>query len=129
MQLPTPSKSLYFAIIVVLGLLTTSRQESLLVLVILDHYGKLTLAVPTARVTALLVATIFLKNWIVPFEFVNTALAGNGLQFVSSPFAPLCTLLKTIPVTRTEYNLYSTGQVERCNKTLEARLCHYIDEQ
>lgn len=59
---------------------------------------------PNSKVTAPLVAIVFLANRIILYEIPSIVLTDNSPQFVSNFFALLGTLLKTRLVTTTEYH-------------------------
>lgn len=56
----------------------------------------------------------------------NNMVTGNGPQFVSKLFAVLCEYIDTKLVTTSEYHTQANGKVAGFNKTLVARLQHYI---
>lgn len=93
-----------------------------------NEYSELTPAVPVQKITAPHVALVVLERCIIPYGIPNTIMTGNGPQFVSNFFAALCASLQTKLVSTTEYHPQTNGNVERFDKTLVARLRHYIDE-
>lgn len=104
----------------------TSRKENRFIVVITDRYSKLTRAKTRARVTVPIVTAVFLEPWTVPNGILNTILADNGPQFLSTFFAALCVSVVIKLVTITGYHPESRAQVERFNKTLVARWKQYI---
>lgn len=129
MQLFSPNEPLNFAAINILGLSTKTTQGNRFVVAMKDRYSKLIRAIPTPKVAAALVATIVFENWINSYGIPSTVLADNGLGFESWFFAALCALLRTRLVTTTENYRKIDGQGKRYNKTLSARLRHFIDER
>lgn len=128
MQLFPPSGPLEVLVKDILGVLTRTRQRNRFVVVMIGRYSKLTSAISTAIVTAPLIVTTFLENLIVPYRVPNTVWCYNGPQFVPKFFAVMCTSLGTRLVATTECHPQFSGQVERYNKTLLARLHRYVDE-
>jgi len=98
------------------------------VIVITDRYSKLTRAIPVASITAPHVASIFVDHWVIPYGIPEQILSDNGKQFVSKFFAALCAFLGAKLTTTTAYHPQCNGQTERYNKTIIARLRHYVDE-
>lgn len=83
---------------------------------------------PFAKFTVSVVTTVFLEYWIVTYGKSNKILTDKRPQFLSKFSAALCDSMRNRLFTPTEYHLESNGQVEWFNKTLVARLRHYIDE-
>lgn len=69
-----------------------------------------------------------LEDWIVPYGIPDVVLTHNAKQFTSKFFAALCASLGAKLVTTMECNPQCNRQAERYNRTLVARLRHYIDE-
>lgn len=121
MQLFPPSRRLEFMAIHILAYLTKKRQRSRLVVVMKDCYSTLTGDIPTIRVSAPMVATIFLKHWVVPYGIPNTLLTDNGPQFASKVLSALCASQLTRLIATTDSHPQSNGLVEQYVKALEAR--------
>lgn len=94
----------------------------------MDQYSKLTKAVPVQKLFALFAATAALEHWIVPYGIWNIILTDNELQFVTRCFAALFASTDWKPVTTTEYNAQSEGQVKKFNKTRVPRLRYYTED-
>ena len=112
----------------ILGPLPKTSHGKQYVLVITDRYTKLARAIPMKKTTAPLVAAAFLQNWIYPYGIPESLLTDNGPQFISQFFAIVCAALGIRRVPITAYHPQTNGQTERYNKTLAARLRHYVNE-
>lgn len=119
---------LEFVAMDLLGPLPKTTKGNQNVLVITARYSKLTRAVPLTKTTANHVATAFLENWVISYEIPNYLLTDNGLQFVAKFFAAICLYMGLNQVTTTAYHPQTNGQTERYNKTIVARLRHYVAE-
>lgn len=95
------------------GLLTVTKQITFFVVVMTDRYSNLTTAFSKDNVTASIVATNFLKHWVVLYGVSKTVFINIGSQFVSKFSAALCASLGTRLVATTEYSLQSSGRMER----------------
>lgn len=102
MHLVSPSGPPKFMRIDKLGPLTKTKQGNRFVFVKTDWYSEITTAIPTGKVTAIAVATVFLEQRMVPYKIPNIALTNNGPQFLMKILTALCALLETRPVTTTE---------------------------
>lgn len=104
-----------------------TKQGHQFIIVMTDRHSKLIQAVSVPKTTASNVLVVVLKNWVVPYSILSWR-TDSGPQFVSKIFAALCTSIGTNLNTATEYHPQANGQVERFNKTLAARLPHFINK-
>ena len=124
-----PAKGpLEYIAIDILGPLPRTKTGRQYVVVITDRYSKLTRAVPTAKITAPVVAAVVLEHWVIPYGIPNHILSDNGSQFVSKFFSALCAFLGAKLTTTTAYHPQTNGQTERYNKTIITRLRHYVND-
>lgn len=100
-----------------------------LITVMTARRSRPTRAVSVPKITALHVALVALKNWILPYGIFSTIVTENGPQFVSNVLAALCAAIGTKVVTTMETHPNAKGQREWFNDTLVACQRHYIDEQ
>ena len=119
---------LQFVAIDLLGPLPRTTNGNRHVLVITDRFSKLSRAVPLVRINSTSVVRAFLENWAYPYALPETLLSDNGTQFTSKFFEEICTTLGVKHLTTTTYHPQANGQVERYNRTLVARLRHYVAE-
>lgn len=80
------------------------------------------------EVTARIVAAVVLEHGVVSYRIPITILTDNRPQFVAKIFAAPCASMSTKVVTTVGLYPQTNGKVERFNKTLVARLRHYIEE-
>lgn len=128
LKLFPPEGPLVFIAIDILGPLPKEKSGNKFIIVIKDRYSKLTLEVPTSSVTAPAVASTQLDSWIIPYGIPSSLLSDNGSQLTRKLFAALCDFLGTDLRTTTAYHPQTNGQMERYNKTIIARLRHYVSE-
>lgn len=95
MQLFPSTGLLEIVTIDILGLLKKKRQVSWLIVVMMDGYIKLTWAIPYIKVTARVVAMVYLKHCIIPYGMPTTCLTNNGFQFVPELFCSAVRLCKS----------------------------------
>lgn len=95
---------------------------------IADWFSKLTRAIPTAEINSAQVVTIFLDNWVIPYEIPSHVLTDSGLQLVSKFFTTLGPFLGVKKFTTTSHHQQTNVQVDRYNKTLVERLCCYVSD-
>lgn len=93
-----------------------------------EHSLKLIRAISAAMTTAPNVSTVTLKNWVRPYGPPDIVLTDSDRQLTATFFAVLCASFEAKLVTATEYHSRTNGQVEWYNRTLMARLHHYIAE-
>ena len=112
-----------------------SNRGYLFMLVISDHFTKLTQVVPLKRITAYDVAVVFVEKWVFKYGAPATMLSGNGSQFVAHFFRQVCNILQVQNIFTTTYHPQTNGhcalpgcQVERFNCTLAAMLLCYIED-
>ena len=70
---------------------TAAGNEHLLVIV--DHFSKMTRAIPLQRIDAETIAAAFLDRWVAAHGPPATVLSDNGPQFRSTFFHGVCSLL------------------------------------
>ena len=119
---------LQFIAIDLLGPLPKSKRGNRHVLVVTCRFSKLARAIPLARITSASVVRALLESWIYPYGLPSMILSDNGVQFTSKFFEAMCTTLGVKHLTTTTYHPQTNGQVERYNRTLVARLRHYVAE-
>jgi len=111
-----------------LGPLPRTRHGKQHVLVITDRYSKLTRTIALSKTTAPHVAQAFVDHWVMPYGIPASVLSDNGPQFVSKFMGAVCGILGVKQLTTTAYHPQTNGQTERYNKTIVARLRHYVAE-
>ena len=111
-----------------LGPLPRSHQGNEYALVITDRFTKLCRSVTLRNTKAVTVATVFLDLRVYAYGAPSYVLTDNGPQFAAKLFEAVCTMIGIKHVLTTAYHPQTNGQVERFNKTLAARLRHYVAE-
>lgn len=71
---------------------------------------------------------VVIKNWILPYGIQDSILTDNEAQFVAKFFKTVCHVMGMKQRTTTSYDTQTNGQAERYNKTMAARLRHYVYE-
>lgn len=99
MQLFHTSRPSGFVSINILGPLTEKSQGKRFTVLGTEYYNKLTRAISSPNIKALVVAPVFLEEQIVLNEISNTILPDNGPPFVSKDLAALCVYVYTKFVT------------------------------
>lgn len=77
----------------ILERLSMTTQRSQFVVVMADHYSKLTKAIPTAKINATTVTRIFLKHWVASYGIPFNLLNYNSHQLLSMFFEAVCSSL------------------------------------
>lgn len=108
--------------------LPKTKSGNQLVFVLTDRYKKLTRAIPVTTVTSTCATTVFVDNWNIPHDILTYLMTEKGLQFVSKFFAAVTARLGTRHLMTTAYRPQTNGQVERFNRTVVARLRHFVTE-
>ena len=111
-----------------LGPLPMTKNGNQFILVITCRYSKLTRSIPMSKTTAPFIATSTLNHWILPYGIPESILTDNGSQFIAEFFKTVCYILGIKRKTTTAYHPQTNGQAERYNKTIAARLRHYVSE-
>lgn len=109
-----------------LGPLAQTRNKKWTMLVITDLYSKYPQVVTLGAVNAHVISAAVLHAWIFPLGLPNSILTENGPQFVVPFFQYVCEFLGVERVEITAYYLDSNVQKEFYNRTLAARLRHYV---
>ena len=128
LQLFPPAGPLEFVAMDLLGPLPNSTRGNKHILVVTCRYSKLARTVAMDKIAAPQVAEAFLDCWIMPYGIPNAILSDNGPQFVAKFFELLCVMLGIKHLTTTAYHPETNGQAERYNRTLAARLRHFVSE-
>jgi len=128
LQLFRPNGPLEDVAVDLLGPLPRTKNHKRFILVINDRYTKTARAIPMEKTTAPHVAAAFLNNWVFPYGIPKSILSDNGPQFISEFFEYVLAVLGVKRIGITAYHPETNGQTERYNKTLAARLRHYINE-
>lgn len=110
------------------GPLPRTEGGSKYIFVIPDRHSKLTKSIPTVRMTATSIVSIFMELSVSNFRIPSTVLTDNGPQFSSKFFAALCKKLEDKTLVTTNYHLQDNGQVERFNAIIISRLRNYVAE-
>lgn len=98
------------------------------VFVLIDQYANLNRAISVTAVSSTNATTIFIYIWVIQYGISACLLTEKGLQFVSKFFAAVTMHLGISHLKTTTYLSPTSGQVERFNKTIVARLEHYVAE-
>ena len=128
MKLFPATGPLEFLAMDLLGPLPRTHQGNEYVLVITDRFTKLCRSVPLRNTKAVAIATVFLDLWVYAYGAPSYVLTDNGPQFAAKFFEAVCAMIGIKHVFTTAYHPQTNGQVERFNKTLAARLRHYVAE-
>lgn len=91
-------------------------------------FSKFTLTIQTSLTAEASVATIFRKHCFGNICIPTKDLAQNGLQFMSTFFAAICSLFSVKEIMITEYHTLTNLQVERFNQNIVSRLQNYMAE-
>lgn len=93
-----------------LGTLSNTMKENQRVIIIKNLYGKMTQALPTARITIITAAFVFFKADVVPYGFISYILTKNGTHFVSEYYKTLCSHLEMKHFAKTVYHMQTNSQ-------------------
>lgn len=91
-----------------------------------DRHKKMKRPIHKLKRVATHIANMFLEHFVDSYGATDHLLSDNGLQIESRLFTPFCGLLRLMLVRRNAYHLQKNEQVERCEKTIFARLRHYV---
>lgn len=105
----------------VFGPLPKTFQENWYVLVVTDHYSKLTIAIPTSESTTSNVANLFLHNSKVLFRIFPYLLTDNIPQFVSKFFQSFSRQLRIKNFPTASYHSKTIAQPNGFNKIIVTR--------
>ena len=112
----------------ILGPLPKNRAGKSFLLVITDHFTKLTKVVALRTTTAYTVATTFCDAWVFKYGVPRSLLSDNGPQFNAKFFQSVCRVLGITNLYTSAYHPQTNGQVERYNRTIASMLCNYVNE-
>ena len=88
------------------------------ILVIVDHFTKFSVAVPTRDQTATTTAKMFWKNFVLPYGMPERIHSDKGASFESAIMVELCNLYGMKKSRTTPYHPAGNGLCERFNRTL-----------
>lgn len=120
------TRPLEFVAIDMLGPLPRTTEGNQRNVIITDRYSKLIRSVPTAKITTTAVTCMFFGAGATPYGILLNLLVSNNTHFFRNVNGSLCIYLGTKHTTTTAFHPQTTVQVERCNKTFETRLSHYV---
>jgi transposase InsO family protein len=110
----------------ILGPLPRSKHGNRVLLVISDHYSKVTKTIPLRTVTALSIARAFCDHCGYVYGPPVSLLTDNGPQFTAKFFQAVFGKLGIQKVFTTAYHPQTNGQVERYDRTIFASLRGYV---
>ena len=128
MKLFPTTGPLAFLAMDLLGPLPRTHQGNEYVFVITDRFTKLCRSVHLRNTKAVTVATVFLDLWVYGYGAPSYVLTDNGPQFAAKLFEAVCIMICIKHVITTAYHPQTNGQVERFDKTLAAKIRHYVAE-
>ena len=102
--------------------LETSKGGFQHVLVMVDHFTRYALAVPTRNMLAKTTADAFFQNFVVHYGIPKRIHSDQGANFVSRVISQLCKLLGCKKSQTTPYHPMGNGQCERFNRTILSML-------
>lgn len=102
----------------VLGSLLKMKAGNNFNFVVTDRYSKLTLEIPTKKVTATDVPHIFVGDWVILYGIPDRPQLDNGPQLFDKIFYAVCAELGTKLLTTTAYYSKTNGKTERYSKTI-----------
>lgn len=80
----------------------------------------------TAQSTAIAVAKILVKHWISHLRIPSTIFTDSGSRFIAKLFQAICAVLRTTPLTTTDYSAQPSEQAERYDATTYSWYRHYV---
>nr|KAG5712759.1 hypothetical protein BaRGS_029814 [Batillaria attramentaria] len=98
--------------------LETSKGGFQHVLVMVDHFTRYALAVPTRNMTAKTTADVFFSNFVVHYGIPRRLHSDQGANFVGRIIQELCKLLGCSKSQTTVYHPMGNGMCERFNRTI-----------
>lgn len=102
----------------ILGPVSTMIHGYKVVVVMTDWSLKLRRAVPTTKTVASQVASLFLENWLNPYQVDKTAFTDNRAQMFSELVELACKFLSREHLTATGYHMQTNRQTDRFYKTI-----------
>jgi len=112
----------------ILGPLPITSNDNQYVLVISDYYTKFTEAFALKDHTALTVADTLVTQFICRYGVPTIIHSDQGPEFESRLFQHMCLLLGIQKTRTVPYNPRSDGLVERHNRTIQAMLAMYVND-
>ena len=112
----------------IMGELPETNRGYKYILVVSDYFTKWTESFAMPNMEARTVAQIIVENVVSRFGIPYFVHSDQGRQFESNIFKEMCTLLGIEKTRTTPYHPKSDGMVERFNRTLEAMLSAYVDD-
>ncbi|RXN13035.1 Transposon Ty3-I Gag-Pol poly [Labeo rohita] len=109
--------------------LEAARSGMCSILVMVDHFTRYAVAVPTADQTAVTTARVLWKHFIQPFGGFDQLHSDQGPNFESRVIKELCSLYNINKSHTTPYHPAGNGQCERFNRTLLSMLGTLKDDQ
>lgn len=92
----------------------------------IDTLSELIRAGLVPNITVPCVVTVMFENITVSSEISDVVVREYGRKFVPTFFAALCASLGAQLMTTTDYHHQPNCQMERDNRTLATRLCHFL---
>lgn len=120
------SSPLKFIAINILDSLSKTTKGNQFVLSMTNRYSKTPRAVQTSRTSVTYIVNMFYEKWIAPYGICTYSLTNNGTQFVNTIFETICNFFGLGNLTTTAYQLQTSGQAERYNKTVITDLYLYV---
>ena len=112
----------------ILGELPETDRGNRYILVIGDYFTKWTECHAMPNMETKTVATLLIEQVISRFGVPYRIHSDQGRQFESQLLTEMCSLLQIEKTRTTPYHAMSDGMVERFNKTLEAMLSAFVNE-
>lgn len=106
------------------GPVAKEKSGNRLIVVIMDRYKTLTPSIPSSKITAPHVASIFSDQWVRPQGIPTFQLTDNCPEFRRNFFETLCALLGVKHLMTTAYSRQTDRQARLYNRTIVARLQH-----
>lgn len=128
LKLISASWPLEFVAMDVLGPLQKTKNGNPFVVVITEHYLKLTQTIPTAEITAAHVSFMFFDYNILLYRAPDHLLMDNRSQLVAKFFRTICSFLEVKHLKTTAYRPHTKSHPEQHNKTIILWLRHCVGD-
>ena len=112
----------------VLGPLPTTEAGNKYLLIAADYFTKWVESYPLPNQGAITVAEALVKNFVCRFRVPLIIHSDQGRNFESLVFSEICKLFGIHKTRTTPLHPQSDGMVERFNRTIEAQLSKFVDE-